>query len=235
MLWLVFDFIGVITGGDNIGHWAHIGGFFSGVGLGFLLLRFQKVTSFDSSIVDLWNKRKRSKNFTVDDASQWKPEHLRNQMSGEDLDKLDRILGSAHGTVITDPNNKTSPQNDLQEPTPQKKENDTEVIENAESNLSPTVPLPRLLRAHRSQKDISIFFVNEGDEVKNFSISSPQGFAVEFSPKGTLKKNEPGWAILRSNDGGISRNPSILLSYFSNGELCSKEYYLDEENNKMVE
>ena len=50
LLWLVFDFLGAASGGDHIAHWAHIGGFFAGASLGFLLLRFQKVMSYDFSM-----------------------------------------------------------------------------------------------------------------------------------------------------------------------------------------
>lgn len=43
LLWFVMDIFGAITGGDRIAYWAHLGGFLSGVGCGFLLLWFRRV------------------------------------------------------------------------------------------------------------------------------------------------------------------------------------------------
>jgi len=36
--WMVFDVIGVIVGGSNVAHWAHIGGYLAGVAIGYLLV-----------------------------------------------------------------------------------------------------------------------------------------------------------------------------------------------------
>jgi len=40
LFWFAFDIWGVLSGGDQIAYWAHIGGLLSGVGIGLLCLHF---------------------------------------------------------------------------------------------------------------------------------------------------------------------------------------------------
>lgn len=44
VFWLVFDLWGAVTGGGNVAYWAHLGGFFAGLGAGYLSLRKGWVT-----------------------------------------------------------------------------------------------------------------------------------------------------------------------------------------------
>jgi len=39
MLWFVFDIIGLLGGGSNVAHWAHIGGYVAGFATGYVLLQ----------------------------------------------------------------------------------------------------------------------------------------------------------------------------------------------------
>jgi len=45
-LWLVYDIIGAVRGGGNVGYFAHLGGFFAGVVVAILLLKLNLVTMY---------------------------------------------------------------------------------------------------------------------------------------------------------------------------------------------
>jgi membrane associated rhomboid family serine protease len=59
LMYLVFDIIGVILGGQGVGYWAHLGGFAAGVVLALLLLKLKMVTMWDDEgsilqLIDEW-------------------------------------------------------------------------------------------------------------------------------------------------------------------------------------
>ncbi|HUI31857.1 MAG TPA: rhomboid family intramembrane serine protease [Candidatus Acidoferrales bacterium] len=238
LMWLVFDFIGVAAGGDHIAHWAHLGGFFAGVGLGFLLLRFQKVASYDSSIVDLWNRRKRKLNSPVKYEFDKRNDYRENRISDKDDTQLDYLVKAYEKGIPLDPQSQPDRVDNPESVKSYENKGTIPTRENSSAGPAlnvPVVPKLRLLRAHRNQKDLSIYFVNEGDEIKNVGISSPQITSIEYYPKEMLKKKDTGWAAMRCDAGDVPHNPSIILTYSDNGTSSSKEYSLDEENNKMTE
>lgn len=49
LLWFAFDVWGVVTGGDSIAYWAHVGGLLGGVAIGLLCLHFGwfQLTQYD--------------------------------------------------------------------------------------------------------------------------------------------------------------------------------------------
>lgn len=50
VIWLLLDLYGAIRGGGNVAYWAHLGGFFAGLGTGYLFLRrgWVELTEFDN-------------------------------------------------------------------------------------------------------------------------------------------------------------------------------------------
>ena len=49
LFWLFFDLLGAVRGGGDVAYWAHLGGFFAGIGTGWLALRkgWVELTEFD--------------------------------------------------------------------------------------------------------------------------------------------------------------------------------------------
>ncbi|NNE90064.1 MAG: rhomboid family intramembrane serine protease [Verrucomicrobiales bacterium] len=43
IIWLAFDIWGVVTGGESVAYFAHIGGLVAGIGIGLVLLHFGKI------------------------------------------------------------------------------------------------------------------------------------------------------------------------------------------------
>jgi hypothetical protein len=60
LFWLAFDIYGVIHGRGMVAYWAHLGGFFGGFGLAWLLLKINyiKMTRFETSLLDVIRQRK---------------------------------------------------------------------------------------------------------------------------------------------------------------------------------
>ena len=55
LVWLVFDILGVTTGGGSVAYWAHLGGFAAGFGIGAFLLMTGavRVSDTECSLADL--------------------------------------------------------------------------------------------------------------------------------------------------------------------------------------
>ncbi|MBE0536568.1 MAG: rhomboid family intramembrane serine protease [Phycisphaerae bacterium] len=63
LLWLGFDIMGVMTSGDGVAYFAHLGGFAAGVGVGFGLLATNvvKTDDFDETLLQILTRGKREK------------------------------------------------------------------------------------------------------------------------------------------------------------------------------
>jgi membrane associated rhomboid family serine protease len=59
LFWLAFDVYGAMHGQGMVAYWAHLGGFFGGVGLAMLLLKvkYVRMTRFESSLLDIIYRR----------------------------------------------------------------------------------------------------------------------------------------------------------------------------------
>lgn len=51
--WFIFDILGIVLGGDNTAHWAHIGGFVTGVAAASLLVLFKGTETYDPTLFDI--------------------------------------------------------------------------------------------------------------------------------------------------------------------------------------
>jgi membrane associated rhomboid family serine protease len=66
--WVVFDILGLIFGGGNTAHWAHIGGFAMGLIVASLLILFNVVKTFDPTLFDILAGRPLERTqYTVDE------------------------------------------------------------------------------------------------------------------------------------------------------------------------
>lgn len=59
LLWLVFDILGVISGGGGTAYWAHLGGFGFGMSAALLLVLFEAIETYDPTLIDVATGRKR--------------------------------------------------------------------------------------------------------------------------------------------------------------------------------
>jgi membrane associated rhomboid family serine protease len=60
LFWLVFDILGMVTGGGNIAYFAHVGGFAAGFGLGIVFLLFKSVMMerYERSLLEVFKGEK---------------------------------------------------------------------------------------------------------------------------------------------------------------------------------
>lgn len=60
LLWLGFDIWGAASGGAGVAYWAHLGGFFSGMGIGILSLKrgWVEMTETECSLLDVLGGRR---------------------------------------------------------------------------------------------------------------------------------------------------------------------------------
>ena len=160
-----------------------------------------------------------------------------NQISGVDDTNLDYLIRSNEEKVHSRTQLATHGMNDSHGKS-NKNGNAAQADENSPTNSTtgvPGGPTLRLLRAHRSGNGLSIYFVNEGDEIKNIYVSSPQTASVKYSPKEVLKRNSSGWVTLNYSEGEVPPNPVIAIDCEFEGMQRKKEYFVDEENNKLLE
>ena len=53
LFWLVFDIMGAVLGGGNIAYWAHLGGFGAGMLIGYSLLLFNIIETYDPTLIEV--------------------------------------------------------------------------------------------------------------------------------------------------------------------------------------
>ena len=63
LLWIFYDIVGVIMGGEGIGYFAHLSGYAAGFGAAVLLLKTKMVTmeDYEKSLLDKWAEGKKGK------------------------------------------------------------------------------------------------------------------------------------------------------------------------------
>ncbi len=234
---LLSDIGGVFSGGDAIAHWAHLGGFVAGAMLAVYMLRKDKVTSYHSSLLDLWFNRKKNPNHIYSD----EPDPLPPVIEIPDSRVVHDVWGEHKANQPSDPF-ELNPTDITQPNIPLPTKNNQESIVSKSITPPPLEPitlgffLPRLLRVIRKKNEFSCYFVNEGDNVKIISVESTQANSVIYYPKEVMKKKEPGWITFKKNDAEIPKDPSFILSYDpGDGTKVSKRYVITEDNNKMVE
>ena len=187
LLWLVFDIIGILSGGGGIAYGAHLGGFIAGTLAGFSLLLFNVVETYDTTLIDiLKGQRKERETYDLDELKEVALKRLRepvqSQQTHPDLRRVtDAVIKSASVPII---NYKSEP-----------------------------IPVLRVLNLVKKENITTIFFVNEGDTINGINIQSASVPIIEFNPASSLGKRTPGWIKVQELDSTKLEGFSFSLSY----------------------
>ncbi len=198
LFWLVFDIAGAIFGGGNIAYWAHLGGFGAGMFIGFSLIMFNVIETYDPTLIDvLTGKATERETYDMDQLA----ERIRTKKKQEQVPfKSDPILA-------------------------QLLPSDTSI----QPAASPKEPLPnlRVLKTTTREKDVFVYFINEGDTVSNATIGSEDTIIAEINPK-TLSSKSPGWMKFINSEYSVLQNVNLFISYDDGeGRRTSKQMTYD--------
>ncbi len=63
LLWIFYDIVGALWGGEGIGYFAHLSGYGAGFGIAAILLKYKLVTmeDYERSLLDRWSEKKKRK------------------------------------------------------------------------------------------------------------------------------------------------------------------------------
>jgi hypothetical protein len=205
LFWLVFDLLGAIFGGGNIAYWAHLGGFGAGMVIGFLFIAFNALETYDPTLFEVLTR-------TAAVRKAYDLEELgTTTRPGKNIEK-ELYLGDNVGNK--------SLQNDV------------------EAFLAgpPKEPLPilRVLKTIRREKDVYVYFINDGDPVNNIVAASKHVKIEEINPH-TLPARSPGWMKIVDTEPIVLQNLSLSVSYEdSAGNKASKELRYNESGGRFV-
>lgn len=164
--YLVLDLFGVLGGGSNVAHFAHIGGLVGGFLIGLGLLYSNKLSIDETTIIDLITKKE--KQSVRKDYDELQAESEQKRMDDEMVK-----LGLGRGTSL---------------------ENMTELDFqiNRMMNQKEAVPKFRVLRLIKNDSEIKCFVVNEGDTITHLSLSASGSIECEVTPFDEFKSSGTG-------------------------------------------
>ena len=100
----------------------------------------------------------------------------------------------------------------------------------------PKEPLPilRVLKTIRREKEFYVYFINDGDPVNNIVAASRHVKIEEINPN-TLPARSPGWMKIVETEPIVLQNLSLSVSYEdSAGNKASKELRYNESGGRFV-
>ena len=180
--WVIFDVLGVVLGGGNTAYWAHIGGFATGLFIGSALISFNVIETYDPTFFDVLAGRPLER-------------------TSYDLTELasiplPKVSSEFPGSKQVAPSARFSMKSKPPSPIP-----DTALAD----------PKPKLHVTNSIPKgsDLMIFFVNEGDPIRNVTLVSPvgvlqPGFRLGTREMGSVRLSNLGEQTLESLDLNIS-------------------------------
>lgn len=229
LAWFVFDIVGAILGGGHTAYWAHIGGFAGGLILGFALLAFKWLNTFDPTLLEIIRGE-----YTTD-APGYSPDNEspgiesipvgagtallaseqreflqtieKQRREAEDLHRMWNDMGDPAAAAEVQPPV-------LPLPTP-KHETAPVVVHNPSPALRETPALMKLrvLKAERKNGKLTCYFVNDGDEVHCVSVVAPDLMTATMHPEHTFRKREPGWILIQCNGEALPHGVRVEVSY----------------------
>ena len=198
LLWLVYDILGAVFGGGNIGYWAHLGGFGGGMLVGYCLLLFNLVETYDPTLIEvLTGKAVERDTYDMDElAALASRKKKRENVLIEGDPVLDSLLQPDASLYPAEP-------------------------------VKELLPCLRVLRTATREKDVYVYFVNEGDTISNVALQCRDSISVEINPT-TLASKSPGWMRLNNIEAGVLQDLSLSISYeWGEGKRTSKPLKYD--------
>jgi len=143
LYWFVFDVAGIVFSGEHIAYWAHIGGFFTGIVTGLIILKANLFETYDATIVDVIRGN------VIE----------RETMSLDELEEKEQRRRKVPDELLLE----TPPLVETPELQP--------II--SEPSLPPDAsPIFRVLKIGKKDGEVLCYFINEGDKISNAIIQS---------------------------------------------------------------
>ena len=205
LFWLVFDILGAVFGSGNIAYWAHLGGFGVGMLIGCSLLLFNIIETYDPTLIEVLTGKAVEREIY-------------------DMDELAaKITPAAKQEAVVFESDRF--QQEALQPDPS-----LQPIEPAKEPL----PSLRVLKTTQREKDIYVYFINEGDTITNVALESKDTTSAEINPN-TLTTRSPGWMKIVNADGSTLQHLDLSISYDDGaGRRTSKQMRYDGPGGRFL-
>ncbi len=200
--YFALDLFGVLGGGSNVAHFAHIGGLVGGFLIGVGLLYSNVLDIDETTIIDLITKK--DKQAVRKDYDELQADAERQRMDDEMVK-----LGLGRGTSF---------------------ENMTELDFQINRVMSQkeAVPKFRVLRLIKNDNEIKCFVVNEGDTITHLSLNASDGIECEVTPSDEFKSSGTG-VFSFTNINSREVKIRFAMEYNNSINPVSSNYNLDTE------
>ncbi|HVO73368.1 MAG TPA: rhomboid family intramembrane serine protease [Ignavibacteriaceae bacterium] len=183
LFYFLMDLLGIVSGGDNVAHFAHLGGLFGGMLIGFFLQAANVISINEITLIDVFTKKeRRSLNINYNE--------LIEESKELKLQETMQIIGQG---TYREPIPLTKPEVHIPEINPD------------------ADPKFRILRSLKTENDLKCFIINEGDSICDVSVLSPDGIYCEIIPKEEFKSKATG--VLRFENLTSPEKISIHMKF----------------------
>jgi hypothetical protein len=202
--WVVFDILGVIVGGGDTAYWAHIGGFVTGLVAGSALIYFKVAETYDPTFFDV--------------------------LAGRPLERTDYDLNEIAAMPLAETASALEAR--LNVPQPSRVDLKRNQPQSAVAAvLQDPKPVLRVTSVVPKGNDLMIFFVNEGDPIRNVSLASPAGI---LQPAVRLGTREMGTMRLSGLAQQSLGNLDLSVSFLAGSVQMTKRMLYNEATQKFA-
>jgi membrane associated rhomboid family serine protease len=228
LLWFCFDIMGIITGGGNVAYWAHIGGFVSGMLVSFLMIKFNLVTTYDRTLVDIITGN------TLEEEPSYRSDEPRLAvMPDGSMNNINNEMDIFRNTQEYEIREQLQLNEIIHRDEELAKMNNTPAMEPVE--IKEAELKIRLLRAVRKDNLVTCYFVNEADTINDVEIeASGIVSTAEIYPKAVIKNRDTGSIKFTGSDPETNLR---LRLYFSDGsgQVLYKDFIFSESEKQIYE
>lgn len=205
LAWFVFDILGLVLGGGTTAHWAHIGGFAAGVIAASLLVLFKVVETFDPTLFDIIaGKPLERESYTLDEIAAM-------PVAATGLEGMTQVANVRQAQSSSKPASRRPP-----------------------VPLNTPIPVLRVTRMAQKEKDLVIFFTNDGDPVRDVSIAAGEGSTAFIQPAKGIARREMGSMRITNLCQETLPSADLTITYAVGPEKVSKHLHYDAEKQRLV-
>jgi membrane associated rhomboid family serine protease len=200
--WFVFDIYGILTGGGNVAYWAHVGGFAAGLGIGFGLVKLNSIETYDPTIIDVIQGKPLDR--TSYDLNEIAAMPLPTASKGE-LRLQNKTTKPARMFLVSKP-----------------------PVSIPNALIADPLPVFRVTSVVQKGNDLMVFFVNEGDPVRNVSLVTSSGAPGSLQPAMQIGRREMGTMRLSNLNEQLLGGANLSISYSAGTAKTTKHLVFDE-------
>jgi hypothetical protein len=198
-----------VFGGGNTGYWAHVGGFVFGLAIAGGLMFFKVIDTIDPTLVDV--------------------------LSGRPLERTQYDLNELASMPLPPSEAAVKPQKAAAQSSLQKAN-----VRPAGVQAAPTIsrreslPVLRVTNIVQKGNDLVIFFVNDGDPVRELSVATSEGASASLQPTKQLARREMGTMRLPNVNRQSLSTVTINITYSDQFEKRNKQLVFDEAKQRFT-